>query len=452
MKIKKQFTILSIIIIAIPILCTLFIMIQQYFYLSNAIFESSSQISRFDTRDLSQKDTKSLADVLRILPNNIESCIINKDGRVIYTSMPEIQISRQQENDNIYRHFTNTSEKFFYQFTSLNMSDGNVILVTRMLRDKKNTITRENLIISTILFLFVVVIFCVFYVIKISKTIFTSVIQIEKSTEQLANGNLHEKIELPNSKILQNEITSILNGLEKMRISLIDEQSRKNKFIMGISHDLRTPVAVIKGYTEAIADGIITDQDELKNTLDLIHNKTDQLEGVIDTLINFMKMNANQLKEAHVPGSITTLIKNFAKEASVTAYVFKRNIITNIDLPVEIVVPLNEQLVLRAFENLFSNAIRYTKDNDEIQINSYIDEQYVYLKVKDTGIGIEEKDLAYIFDMFYRGTNSRKEGGMGIGLSVVKNIIDNHGWQISVSSKKDKGSCFTVTIPYQQYD
>ena len=366
--------------------------------------------------------------------------------------MPEIQISRQQENDNIYRHFTNTSEKFFYQFTSLNMSDGNVILVTRMLRDKKNTITRENLIISTILFLFVVVIFCVFYVIKISKTIFTSVIQIEKSTEQLANGNLHEKIELPNSKILQNEITSILNGLEKMRISLIDEQSRKNKFIMGISHDLRTPVAVIKGYTEAIADGIITDQDELKNTLDLIHNKTDQLEGMIDTLINFMKMNANQLKEAHVPGSITTLIKNFAKEASVTAYVFKRNIITNIDLPVEIVVPLNEQLVLRAFENLFSNAIRYTKDNDEIQINSYIDEQYVYLEVKDTGIGIEEKDLAYIFDMFYRGTNSRKEGGMGIGLSVVKNIIDNHGWQISVSSKKDKGSCFTVTIPYQQYD
>ena len=165
-----------------------------------------------------------------------------------------------------------------------------------------------------------------------------------------------------------------------------------------------------------------------------------------------MKMNANQLKEAHVPGSITTLIKNFAKEASVTAYVFKRNIITNIDLPVEIVVPLNEQLVLRAFENLFSNAIRYTKDNDEIQINSYIDEQYVYLEVKDTGIGIEEKDLAYIFDMFYRGTNSRKEGGMGIGLSVVKNIIDNHGWQISVSSKKDKGSCFTVTIPYQQYD
>ena len=72
----------------------------------------------------------------------------------------------------------------------------------------------------------------------------------------------------------------------------------------------------------------------------------------------------------------------------------------------------------------------------------------ILLKIKDSGYGIDKKDLDYIFDLFYRGTNSRKEEGMGIGLAVVKNIMDTHGWNISVDSQKGKGSCFTIKIPY----
>ena len=73
---------------------------------------------------------------------------------------------------------------------------------------------------------------------------------------------------------------------------------------------------------------------------------------------------------------------------------------------------------------------------------------YLFLKIKDSGYGIDKKDLDYIFDLFYRGTTSRQEEGMGIGLAVVKNIMDTHGWEISVESQKGKGSCFTIKIPY----
>ena len=75
-------------------------------------------------------------------------------------------------------------------------------------------------------------------------------------------------------------------------------------------------------------------------------------------------------------------------------------------------------------------------------------QNHIILQIKDTGVGIDKKDLDHIFDIFYRGTNSRKEEGMGIGLSVVKSIIDTHGWSISVSSQKKKGTCFTIKIPY----
>ena len=177
-----------------------------------------------------------------------------------------------------------------------------------------------------------------------------------------------------------------------------------------------------------------------------------QLEEMIDTLLNYMKLNNFEIKEQLVKKSISRLIIDFSKYAEVTAKIFKRNVHTNIELPEDIEVPFNEQLIHRSFENLLSNAIRYTKENDLIEINAYTkaldDSNFIILEIKDTGYGVAKKDLDYIFDLFYRGTNSRQEEGMGIGLAVVKNIMDTHGWQISVESQKKKGSCFTIKIPY----
>ena len=148
--------------------------------------------------------------------------------------------------------------------------------------------------------------------------------------------------------------------------------------------------------------------------------------------------------------SITDIIKDFAKYVEVTGTILKRNIITDINLSSDIRVPLNSQLVHRSFENIFNNAVRYTKENGTITIKAFQNstQKKLILQIIDDGIGIEKKDLPNIFDMFYRGTNSRREEGMGIGLSVVKNIMDTHGWKISVDSTKNKGTCFSIDIPY----
>ena len=233
-----------------------------------------------------------------------------------------------------------------------------------------------------------------------------------------------------------------------MRISLSEAQNQKSKFIMGISHDLRTPVAVIKGYTEAISDGVISSEEEIKNTMELITAKTNQLETMIDTLINFTKMNSTEIRQAMKTQSITDFLTEIIKEEQTTGNVFKRKIITEINFDKDVLVPFDRQLATRVFENLFNNAMRYTKDDDTITLRAFIEEQNVIYSITDTGIGIEEKELKNIFELFYRGTNSRREEGMGIGLSVVKNIIETHGWKIEVASKKDEGTTFTVTIPY----
>ena len=149
--------------------------------------------------------------------------------------------------------------------------------------------------------------------------------------------------------------------------------------------------------------------------------------------------------------SITSFISDITREEQTIGNVFKRTILVNVHFDKEVLVPFDKQLVTRVFENLFNNALRYTRDNDTITLESYIDEaaRAVIYKIQDTGIGIEEKDLKNIFDLFYRASDSRLEEGMGIGLSVVKNIIETHRWQISVDSKKNEGTCFTITIPFK---
>ena len=140
-------------------------------------------------------------------------------------------------------------------------------------------------------------------------------------------------------------------------------------------------------------------------------------------------------------------MREFAKTFVTTGEIFKRKVEATVTIPDDTEIPFDKLLVQRALENLFANAVRYTKDGDTIRIDAQQDGGKITLKISDTGIGIEKKDIGKIFDMFYRGTNSRRESGMGIGLSVVKTIISTHGWNISVKSQKGIGTEFTVEIP-----
>ena len=255
------------------------------------------------------------------------------------------------------------------------------------------------------------------------------------------------KLESSRHSVKSNEITSLTESLDRMRISLKDEQERRNKFIMGISHDLRTPVALIKGYSEAITDGVVNDMDEIKKSLGIVETKADQLESMINDLINYVKLNNADWLQTLEPISLKPLLENFASSSKSTAEVYNRNIVSEIDVDENLKVPMDRNLVNRVLENLFSNALRYTKDGDKITICCMQEKDCVKVSVCDTGIGMAEKDLQRIFDLFYRASNSRREQGMGIGLSVVKTVIDAHGWKIGVESELGKGSSFIITIP-----
>ena len=454
MKIKTQFIFLCSLIISIPVLGSIFILIHTYIHSPNRyLLDGASGIEKKEFPYLSDSDLRDLEVSLKMLQEEVEAVLIRKnDRKILYSTMPEYSTGTIVDRNEIWGFAVDTSDRYFYQFSRLNTLASDTILVTRLARQKINQESQTRFYLKILFFIIIIALISLVIIVFISRNIFHGLSEIQSYSTHLAEGKIEEQIVIDSPDEKKNEFICILNSLETMRCELVEMQERKNRFIMGISHDLRTPVAVIKGYSEAIQDNVITEEEEVKKTIELIDQKATQLEGMIDTLINFMKLNNTEMKEKLVSNSITKLIKDFAKYAEVTGTIFKRTVKTNINLDKDIAIPLNVQLVQRSFENIFSNAIRYTRENDLIEIIAHFEnttrKNLIIFQIKDSGYGIDKKDLDYIFDLFYRGTNSRQEEGMGIGLAVVKNIMNTHGWKISVDSQKGVGTCFTIKIPY----
>jgi signal transduction histidine kinase len=279
------------------------------------------------------------------------------------------------------------------------------------------------------------------------------VLVLEDAARRIAAGDQDVTVDVRGSAAIRpNEITSLISSLNHMRAALKEEENRRYRFIMGVTHDLKTPLALIRGYTEALKDGVTGDPASRVNATDIIISKADQLEGMINDLLEFVRMDTGEWRSRLKKTDIGEFLKTFAKRISLDAELFHHHTVIDITLPPSLYIPLDERLALRALENLVNNAIRYTPDGTTIRLGAAMAESAIRITVSDNGPGINKTDLPHVFEMFYRGSSSRREEGMGLGLSIVKWVVVSHGWSIAVSSEpggehKAGETCFTITIP-----
>jgi signal transduction histidine kinase len=291
-------------------------------------------------------------------------------------------------------------------------------------------------------------IFAISMSLVIARSITKSVLVLEDAARCIAAGDQDIRVDVRGS----NEITSLTSSLNHMRAALKEEEGRRYRFIMGVTHDLKTPLALIRGYTEALKDGVAGDPVSRMNATDIIIAKTDQLEGMINDLLDFVRLDTGEWRNRLQKINIGEFLKSLARRISLDAELFHHHTAIDIRLPPDLYVPLDERLTVRALENLVNNAIRYTPGGTTIGLGAAALENAIRITASDNGPGISKSDLPHVFDMFYRGTSSRREEGMGLGLSIVKWVVLSHGWTIAVTSEqngghKDGGTCFTITIP-----
>lgn len=257
-----------------------------------------------------------------------------------------------------------------------------------------------------------------------------------EDTTTVANGKLDHEVKGSGAE----ELRSLADSINRMRITLRDMISRRMNMLIGVSHDLKTPIALIQGYTDALTDNMASDEATRKRYLEIIREKSAQLEDLVSDLIEFMKIDDLNmpLETVDLVSFVRGLGKRFEEDGRLLgvefAYGFGETLLAEppVSLPS---VKMNRILVERALENLVSNSFRYTKRGGRVELKLDMEAGVPVLTVSDNGPGIPEAELPYVFDAFYRGTHSRQEAGHGLGLTIVKSIVDLHGWEIEARNR-----------------
>lgn len=279
-----------------------------------------------------------------------------------------------------------------------------------------------------------------------------NVTQIVKEFEK---GNYHKRIIVKSDDEL-GQLTTAFNHMAQT-IELNMQELKKNdtlrrELIANISHDLRSPLASIQGYIETILmkdDNI--DSLQRKNFLETILTSVTNLNTLVGELFELSKLDAMQSKPNPEPFSVAELLQDIVLKFQPLAEQKSINIITKIPTNTPFVLG-DISMIDRVLSNLIDNAIRYTGNNGKISIDLRDKEDMVEIVVADTGEGIPEEDLPYVFDRFYRVEKSRTKnsGGSGLGLAIVKKILDAHDTPIRVASKTDIGTSFSFTLKKHQ--
>jgi len=222
----------------------------------------------------------------------------------------------------------------------------------------------------------------------------------------------------------------------------------RKDFLANVSHELRTPISMLQGYSEAIIDGIVETDDEKKEVAQIIYDESLRIGRLVNELLDLAKMESGNIQLQYCKTDMEKLTKKIMRKFSNLAKEQEIELDSQLDTRLKDVL-IDPDRIEQVLTNLIDNALRHTKRTGKITIKSkktILGEMLI--EVIDTGVGIPEEDLPFVFERFYKADKARIRGsGTGLGLSIVKNIIQAHGGSISVSSKIGQGTTFSIVLP-----
>ena len=286
----------------------------------------------------------------------------------------------------------------------------------------------------------VMVLITIFIAILISNNISKPVEVVSNMANLIGDGYYDNKIDYDSNIV---EIDVLIKSINNLSAKLEEQENLRKRLTTNISHELRTPLTSIQTHLEAMIDGIWEPDTERLNS---VNEEVIRLTNLVNQLQNLAKFDSEKSKLNLAKVNVKNLIMNVVYNNQGKA--IEKNI--NIECDLESIDSyLDKDKISQVIVNLLSNAIRYTNNGGKIFISSYKENNNLKIQFKDNGIGIPKENIKYIFERFYRVDESRSKntGGIGVGLTIVKSIIDLHQGTIEVRSELNKGSEFIVILP-----
>lgn len=483
MKFKTRLQVTFIMIIVLPLVLTALAFCGIGLYLMNvqkglpmdkidysAVSENMREIvERTDKaflvlRDQVKRDASRLADVEYLDQVNSEiarrsTYIIVRKGeelfyagnetaaKAIFSKLPGYGDGEFSEDSGFYY---DELDKFVKQvdFIFPDGDEGSAFVVT-----KANNLISKHLLVDMFIAIFLILIFTSIMLTRwIHRGVFIPVNELNVAMRKIKEGNFEYALETG----FKGEIGDLYRNYEDMRLRLKEstEESRESEeqnreLISNISHDLKTPITAIKGYVEGIMDGVADTPEKIDKYIKTIYSKANDMERLINELTYYSRIDNNRIPYNFHRINVADYFGDCVEEVGMDLE--QRDIqlnYSNLAAPDTVIIADPEQMK-KVINNIISNSVKYMdKPRGVIDIRILDEVDSIRVEIEDNGKGIAQKDLGKIFERFYRTDASRNsaQGGSGIGLSIVKKIVEDHGGYIWATGREEEGTCMHFVL------
>ena len=367
--------------------------------------------------------------------NKISSCLLGRN-KIIDKELVKFKQSGEETAFEKILNPINNSVSLLY---CIKKGNGYIFLFTS-LEDIGTTtsLIKNQLIYVTLL----AILFSIIIALFLSRRIAKPISDMTKKAEKLAEGNYNVQFTTTGIKEID-ELANTLNYLEQ-EVSKTDEYRRD--LMANVSHDLKTPLTMIKAYAEMIRDITLNNKEKTKENLNVIIDETDRLNILVNDILELSKLQNNQDNLNIEKFDIVELINDILKRYQIIKETENYKLI--LESPASIMVKADKKRISQVIYNLINNAINYTGDDLTVTIKITENTKECKIEIIDTGKGIDEKDLSNIWNRYYKKEKNHKRNvvGTGLGLSIVKNILEQHHFKYGVNSVKDKGTTFYFQV------
>lgn len=409
-------------------------------------------------------DTEYLNELNEELKDKYSFLIVKQQDKVIYNGCPEEKKEIVEKlpnymgdysypvsyvgNSYIFGDYEYLIKQITFKFSD--KSTGSVYMVTRL--DRIIPQLKRMIIEMFISIALVVTVTGILLALWIHRSIMRPLKKLTDATKKIAEGDLNFTLE----RTGDDEFGDLCEDFEYMRKQLketteerIREDEESKELISNISHDLKTPITAIRGYVEGIMDGVADTPEKMDKYIRTIYNKANDMDRLIGELTVYSKIDTNRIPYNFKKVNVDEYFSDCAEEISVEleAKNIRLNYFNYVDK--DIIIIADPEQLKRVINNIISNSVKYIGNKKgalNIRINDEND--FIHVEIEDNGKGINQRDLPYIFDRFYRTDASRNsnQGGSGIGLAIVKKIIEVHGGKIWATSKENTGTIMHFII------
>ena len=332
---------------------------------------------------------------------------------------------------------SNTHQHFFREKIQV---DGHTytLFISRDTMQEQTVFERSIMVALASIFISGSIIFLI-----IADVIVKPIKRLTKATDELSKGNYEARVHYYG----KDEIASLSNSFNSMADRLVRDEETRQQFISDISHEFQTPLTSIQGFAKILKQENLSEEQRTKYT-DIILFQSQRLSALSKNMLQLTVLDSEdpklEIKKYPLLEQLNRVISMQNNEAA------SKDIEIVTDFPKkDILINADENRMEQVWINLINNAIKYTSEGGVVTIKVKKNLKEVSVAIEDTGIGMSKEALQHIFDRFYREDKSRSIAGNGLGLSIVKRIVELHQARISVVSQVDVGSVFTVTMPLE---